>query len=89
VIGNFHAQFLEGWTGAIPSGYSVLRPELTVRFPERRLGLLSSQLGPDVLTVPFQRDCTLRALSARARNSAMFWSLAAWYAHPSAVAFQR
>ena len=21
--GNFHAQFLEGWTGAIPSGYSV------------------------------------------------------------------
>jgi len=23
VIGNFHAQFLEGWTGAIPSGYSV------------------------------------------------------------------
>src|ERR1700676_3956881 len=25
VIGNFHAQFLEGWTGAIPSGYSVNR----------------------------------------------------------------
>src|SRR5580700_4361824 len=24
VIGNFHAQFLEGWTGAIPSGYSVM-----------------------------------------------------------------
>ena len=23
VRGNFHAQFLEGWTGAIPSGYSV------------------------------------------------------------------
>ena len=23
VKGNFHAQFLEGWTGAIPSGYSV------------------------------------------------------------------
>src|SRR6516225_4975607 len=23
VIGNFRAQFLEGWTGAIPSGYSV------------------------------------------------------------------
>jgi|HubBroStandDraft_6_1064221.scaffolds.fasta_scaffold297146_2 hypothetical protein len=23
VIGNFHAQFLEGWTGVIPSGYSV------------------------------------------------------------------
>ena len=22
---NFHAQFLEGWTGAIPSGYSVIR----------------------------------------------------------------
>ena len=21
--GNFHAQFLEGWTGAIPSGYSI------------------------------------------------------------------
>jgi hypothetical protein len=21
--GNSHAQFLEGWTGAIPSGYSV------------------------------------------------------------------
>ena len=41
------------------------------------------------LTAPFQRDRTLRALSARARNSAMFWSLAAWYAHPSAVAFQR
>jgi len=25
VRGNFHAQFLEGWTGAIPSGYSVNR----------------------------------------------------------------
>jgi hypothetical protein len=25
--GNFHAQFLEGWTGAIPSGYSVIRSE--------------------------------------------------------------
>jgi hypothetical protein len=24
---NFHAQFLEGWTGAIPSGYSVIRSE--------------------------------------------------------------
>jgi hypothetical protein len=23
VRGNFHAQFLEGWTGVIPSGYSV------------------------------------------------------------------
>jgi hypothetical protein len=23
VRGNFHAQFLEGWTGAIPSGHSV------------------------------------------------------------------
>jgi hypothetical protein len=23
VRGNSHAQFLEGWTGAIPSGYSV------------------------------------------------------------------
>jgi hypothetical protein len=22
----FHAQFLEGWTGAIPSGYSVIQP---------------------------------------------------------------
>ncbi len=28
--GNFHAQFLEGWTGAIPSGYSVARPESTI-----------------------------------------------------------
>ena len=26
VRGNFHAQFLEGWTGAIPSGYSVMHP---------------------------------------------------------------
>jgi hypothetical protein len=25
VRGNFHAQFLEGWTGAILSGYSVLK----------------------------------------------------------------
>jgi len=25
VRGNSHAQFLEGWTGAIPSGYSVPR----------------------------------------------------------------
>ena len=31
VIGNFHAQFLEGWTGAIPSGYSV---NFHVRFLE-------------------------------------------------------
>jgi hypothetical protein len=23
VKGNFHAQFLEGWTGVIPSGYSI------------------------------------------------------------------
>jgi hypothetical protein len=27
VRGNFHAQFLEGWTGAIPSGYSVIRQQ--------------------------------------------------------------
>jgi hypothetical protein len=27
VRGNFHAQFLEGWTGAIPSGYSVIREQ--------------------------------------------------------------
>ena len=33
VIGNFHAQFLEGWTGAIPSGYSV---NFQVRFLEGR-----------------------------------------------------
>ena len=25
--GNFHAQFSEGWTGAIPSGYSVTRKQ--------------------------------------------------------------
>ena len=30
--GNFHAQFLEGWTGAIPSGYSVLGSWLLLRF---------------------------------------------------------
>jgi hypothetical protein len=38
VIGNFHAQFLEDWTGAIPSGYSVileLRPYAEHR-PGRR-----------------------------------------------------
>src|SRR5450631_4108878 len=37
----------------------------------------------------FQTDCAFRVFSALARNSAMFLSLAAWYAHPSAVAFQR
>lgn len=36
-----------------------------------------------------ESDRTLRALSARARNSAMFWSLAACNAQPSAVACQR
>ena len=32
----------------------------------------------ETFKLPDQRDWTLRALSARARNSAMFWSLAAW-----------
>jgi len=33
------------------------------------------------LTVRFQRDCTLPALLARARNSAMFWSSADHFQH--------
>jgi hypothetical protein len=31
--GNVHAQFLEGWTGAIPSGYSVTREQTAKKFP--------------------------------------------------------
>ena len=27
LCGNYHAQFLEGWTGAIPSGYSVIQQQ--------------------------------------------------------------
>ena len=44
---NFHARFLEGWTGAIPSGCSVIRPErCQVRrsFPTSRFEDLS-ELG--------------------------------------------
>ena len=38
VRGNFHAQFLEGWTGAIPSGYSVILQWLkfAVKIPPER-----------------------------------------------------
>jgi hypothetical protein len=42
VRGNFHAQFLEGWTGAIPSGYSVIHPE-----PGLSLSTISSDLGKE------------------------------------------
>jgi uncharacterized protein len=40
VKGNFHAQFLEGWTGAIPSGYSVHGVDNTekTRSGEREFG---------------------------------------------------
>jgi RNA-directed DNA polymerase len=57
VRGNFHAQFLEGWTGAIPSGYSVIRPRLAVRCVFPRFGV------PPEPTLAYQ----IRTRSAGAR----------------------
>ena len=73
------------------------RRELLGRLSFRRLTSHNAVLGAAALTfetrtpmtVHVQRDWAPRVLSARARNSAMLLSLAAWYAHPSAVAFQR
>ena len=43
--GNSHAQFLEGWTGAIPSGYSVQ----TVPEPDAGLSSATALFGDDLV----------------------------------------
>ena len=57
--GNFHAQFLEGWTGAIPSGYSVIH-QLTVQ--------------PAIMGVPMQRLPRIRAPVCRSVSLMTQWS---------------
>src|SRR5580692_5567714 len=51
---KLHAQFLEGWTGAIPSGYSVIRPESGTAASGSRLHALNSVRSPITPDLPSQ-----------------------------------